>query len=203
MKFRIILVFTIIISIALPLVESSIHDFEFKDVEVETSETSATIRWKTTVETSSYLHYQAAENFIKWGIKGIPSIKEPYNLIDPRNEPAPTDYPYMLNHSITITNLKPNTTYMFQIRARDIYDYPQYFESNFTTLNHTPEKTPTDVSQFAQKAVEPSIHPYTLIDEPLPTPEQIISQLKEKTNVLYISFILAAVILAILYKVSK
>lgn len=101
-------------------------------IKIETT-TKVTIRWTTTVGTKSYIEYYPEENFTIWGIKGIPIIKEPYNVIDPKNEPSPTDNPYILNHWMTLTGLKPNTTYLFRIKAKDIYDYPENHESNFTT----------------------------------------------------------------------
>lgn len=129
-----ILVLILLASLSPQIVKAeTTPDFEFTNIEVETTRTNATIKWTTTVETSSYLEYQAEENFTQWGIKGNPIIKEEYSLVDPRNEPSPTDYPFLLNHSMTLDDLKPNTIYMFRIKAKDIYDYPEYFESNFTT----------------------------------------------------------------------
>ncbi len=108
-------------------------NYKIENVEIETNPTNSTINWTTTVGTKSYIEYYPEENFTMWGIKGIPIIQEPYNVVDSTNEPSPTDYPYILNHSMTLTGLKPNTTYVFRVKAKDIYDFPEYYESNFTT----------------------------------------------------------------------
>ena len=93
-------------------------DFEFTNVVIETTSTNATIRWSTTVDTKPNMEYYAEENFTRWGRYHLASMH---------------DYPYSSNSSITVYNVKPNTTYLFRVTARDINDNPEYFESNFTT----------------------------------------------------------------------
>ena len=104
----------------------------------------------------------------------------------------------MTYHSVKITCLKPGTLYLFQITARDIYDYPQYYVSNFTTQTDI-----SDVSTFAQEAVQPSVHPSALGETPFPTVDQIRDQVREKRAALFVFFVLAAAIMIILYKVSR
>ena len=109
-------------------------EYMIENVEIKTNPTNSTINWTTTVGTKSYIEYYPEENFTLWGKMGIPIIPEPYFVVDPKNEPSPTDYPYIMNHSMTLAGLKPNTTYVFRIKAKDIYDTPEIYESNFTTI---------------------------------------------------------------------
>ena len=93
-------------------------DFEITNVEVETTKTNATIKWTTTVDTKPSLEYYAEENFTRWGRQHLARMH---------------DYPYSSNHSITLYNVKPSTTYLFRVTAKDINGNPEIYESNFTT----------------------------------------------------------------------
>ena len=91
--------------------------FKITNVDVKTTTTNATFKWTTTVGTKLTFEYYPEENFTHWGIKGIDRHGSSYNF----------------NHSVTLWELKPNTTYLFRITAKDIDKNPEYYESNFTT----------------------------------------------------------------------
>ncbi len=113
-----ILVLILLASLFFLIIEKGLTpDFEFTNVVIETTSTNATIRWSTTVDTKPSLEYYAEENFTRWGRQHLARMH---------------DYPYSSNHSITLY-VKPSTTYLFRLAAKEIDGNPEIYESNFTT----------------------------------------------------------------------